>query len=662
MSSPADELSEYERARLANIAENRKILVSLGLEDEWRLTSKRTPTSTESSQKRSKEPPPLTEEQKAALARCADWLPRFEVWLRGEVSVDNANKTMDRVKELVSGKGVYLRGFGVAFSGTAVSIFDDLVSLKAFAQAKFGPKGNNRDAGGWHLNHPLGKLVKFQQVLLRSGGLGGSSSASSGASDGESGTEASGPSCESASATWAASAPASWLVEGAAVEVEMREEGLYESRYSATVLELHDGGKTARVRYDHLLESAADESTAAGSAGSSAPASAPASAQASAQASAPENTPTNAEGGRASAQADGEVAMQQLVEDVEVSALRPPPPRCIGWATRLKVGSACEVWHQDGWWEVRVFAKRLRKGSNGRQSTVYDIFSESYAEIDFPVAASRLRPKLVLVNHSDWLAMAPLGFKVPLGEAEHKVGEEEEEVSEEEAERERRAEEAARAAKQDAKAEREARRAAEVAAKAEAAAAKAAAREAAKSAKERAKEEATKAREQAKEAAKEAKAAEQAAAKEAKAAERAAAKEAKAAERAAGRAAAKEARTACKHLGKRSATARDDSDDAGAVMPREQSLRWYIHRAIVAGKTEREAIVAHIGKASGARFSRCDLVTMLGKEKSKTRVPLWQQDGSCYELTDEAKALLPARHTRKGATPHATSKRQRTCV
>ena len=154
MSSPADELSEYERARLANIAENRKILVSLGLEDEWRLTSKRSTTQPEApNQKRSKEPPPLTEEQKAALARCADWLPRFEVWLRGEVSVDNANKTMDRVKELVSGKGVYLRGFGVAFSGTAVSIFDDLVSLRAFAHAKFGPKGNNRDAGGWHLSH-----------------------------------------------------------------------------------------------------------------------------------------------------------------------------------------------------------------------------------------------------------------------------------------------------------------------------------------------------------------------------------------------------------------------------------------------------------------------------------------------------------------------------
>ena len=151
-------LSAYEEARLAKIAENRAKLIALGLEDEdTRLpTSPSGRTATPSGGGRqSKEPPPLSDAQKAALAACSDWLPRFEVWLRGNVSHDNANKTMDRVKELVSGKGVYLRGYGIAFGNQAVSIYDDLVTLKARAAAQFGPRGNGKDAGGWHLNHPL---------------------------------------------------------------------------------------------------------------------------------------------------------------------------------------------------------------------------------------------------------------------------------------------------------------------------------------------------------------------------------------------------------------------------------------------------------------------------------------------------------------------------
>ena len=57
---------------------------------------------------------------------------------------------MERVRELVSGKGVSLPGpGGRAFVGRAVSIEDDLVSYRQEAADTYGmTRGNGRDKGG----------------------------------------------------------------------------------------------------------------------------------------------------------------------------------------------------------------------------------------------------------------------------------------------------------------------------------------------------------------------------------------------------------------------------------------------------------------------------------------------------------------------------------
>ena len=58
-----------------------------------------------------------------------------------------------------------LRGLEVpAFEGRAIRISDDLVALRQEAKA-FA----DLDIGGWRLNHPLGKMVQFQEVLFNDG-------------------------------------------------------------------------------------------------------------------------------------------------------------------------------------------------------------------------------------------------------------------------------------------------------------------------------------------------------------------------------------------------------------------------------------------------------------------------------------------------------------
>ena len=67
--------------------------------------------------KQKAEPERLTEAQRAALSRAHQWMERFEVWLRGQVSQLNADTTMRRVEELASGRGVHLHGYGATTFG-----------------------------------------------------------------------------------------------------------------------------------------------------------------------------------------------------------------------------------------------------------------------------------------------------------------------------------------------------------------------------------------------------------------------------------------------------------------------------------------------------------------------------------------------------------------
>ena len=404
-----EELSAYEEERLRRIAENKRKLIELGIEtdaEQQRRERRAKLSQISPGSKKKAEPPPLTDDQRAALAGASQWIERFEVWLRDDVSQANADKTMERVRELVSGQGVRLKGFGLAFAGRTISIFDDLVDLKAESAAQFGPKGNGCDHGGWHLNHPIGKLLKvpqlswyrslglwiflallsccyavlpkpllanpvaraalpcapwhppltapqFQQHLLALPAAGGVAAGLAGASS-------------SSAASGASTAPAGgvWLVEGASVEVEMCEDGFWESFYEATLVSVDEARESALVRYTHLMVS---------------------------------------DGGE-----------EQLVETVKVSALRPPPPRVVGFAGKLRRGAACEVFHEDGWWAVRVFDRHKGKGM---ASDTFEVASESYAQIDFKVPASRLRPKFVLVGATgEWLALGAVsatGHLVP---------------------------------------------------------------------------------------------------------------------------------------------------------------------------------------------------------------------------------------------------------
>ena len=98
------------------------------------------------------------------------------------------------------------------------------------------------------------------------------------------------------------------------------------------------------------------------------------------------------------------------------------------------------------------------------------------------------------------------------------------------------------------------------------------------------------------------------------------------------------------------AGADDDDDDEGdkepvvASHPRAESLRSYLFGALCAGRVEREDLLTHVAKASANRYARCDVVTVLGKEKARAAAAaaapaLWVQEGSRYTLTAEGEEL-----------------------
>ena len=141
----------------------------------------------------------------------------------GRLSDFNHAKVMRHAEELASGAGIQLPGLGErVFEGRPIHISDDLVALREEARA-FA----RWDVGGWRLNHPIGKLIAFQQELYAD-------------VDGD-----------PATAGGEAGAPA-WLRVGAAVEVAMDEAELRGSRFTATVVAVD--AERAEVEYDELFE------------------------------------------------------------------------------------------------------------------------------------------------------------------------------------------------------------------------------------------------------------------------------------------------------------------------------------------------------------------------------------------------------------------------
>ena len=656
------DLSDYELERLKKIAENKRMLIALGLETEaeqMRFAPKSTKQASASAasmkqnaaKKQKAEPERLTEAQRAALSRAHQWMERFEVWLRGQVSQLNADTTMKRVEELASGRGVYLHGYGLAFEGRAVSIADDLVALKDEAASKFGvSRGNGADKGGWHLNHPIGKLILFQQYLF---------SSSVGVSDGG---------LASLESPDAPSARPAWLHQGARVEVLMHDDGLHGSRYTATVVSVDTvegdegdeggtvtgskaglGSEAAMAEAPHCESLSPSKRSRCVSGGAASEASASStdtatvrapdttlaeaepvldttlaeaepvpdttlepvipSSRPSADAPASQESPAAAKASEAISAAAREIsaaarerassltklsvrydellddAGQPLVEEgLAATWVRPVPPKVTGFANRLRRGVACELWHNDGWWDVTVLDRHAK--SKTMPIVTYEVYSEIYSEIAVRVGAAKLRPKLVLVDNTNWLALAPFGFKCKVGETSYQLGGEgdEEELAVDEEELLAAAELAAAeaAAKAEAKAAKAAEKAAKVAA--------AAAREAEK------------------------------------------AKESKAAKRTRG-------------------------DDDAAALPREGSLRRDIFSALCAGVEDRDDLFTRVARVR--EWKRSAVVTVLGKEKNFA-VPLWTQEGAKYSLTAEGRDLARAAGGAiTGETTGSTAKKQK---
>ena len=76
--------------------------------------------------------------------------------------------------------------------------------------------GNGGDAGGWNLNHPINKLIKFQQLLLLGSGVGRASAADGSSDASSSSSSAAAAAGGSASPPLIATAvtAASWRVAG----------------------------------------------------------------------------------------------------------------------------------------------------------------------------------------------------------------------------------------------------------------------------------------------------------------------------------------------------------------------------------------------------------------------------------------------------------------
>ncbi len=165
----------------------------------------------------------------------------------------------------------------------------------------------------------------------------------------------------------AAADDSTWLRVGAEVEVLMNDEDLYGSRYVAAVLEIEEG--RAHCEFVEFFED--DEGTA------------------------------------------------RLKEWHPCNALRPVPPTARDWQVRLRAGSPCEVLHEGGWYEALVIDRvKLEGGADG-----FSVQAVLFPEIKQETDGGGLRPRWAFVDGTDWLALPPLGFKLPLGTAEYTVTE-----------------------------------------------------------------------------------------------------------------------------------------------------------------------------------------------------------------------------------------------
>ena len=76
---------------------------------------------------------------------------------------------------------------------------------------------------------------------------------------------------------------------------------------------------------------------------------------------------------------------------------------------KLRVGATCDVLYDGGWWEVVVLGSCTLEGG-GYGLRVQGVL---YPDIVREVPPDALRPRWALVDGNKWLALPPLGFKVP---------------------------------------------------------------------------------------------------------------------------------------------------------------------------------------------------------------------------------------------------------
>lgn len=157
--------------------------------------------------------------------------------------------------------------------------------------------------------------------------------------------------------------PRPWLKPAALVEVQMHEEGLRGSRYTAHVL---------RVKQSHALV-------------------------------------------EFEAFASEHAQDEQLQEWVAVEQLLPrPPPPPPEWWTGVHEGDTLELFHEDGWWEVVLRFKKPAEDAGAPTAMEFQVASHEYKTEEW-VDATRLRPLWMLagthVQHV-WRADSPAGLVV----------------------------------------------------------------------------------------------------------------------------------------------------------------------------------------------------------------------------------------------------------
>jgi hypothetical protein len=118
----------------------------------------------------------LTNDQRATLASCQDWLEDFEHFLlhvphekHGKVCSEANTKTvMRQVVKMVSGQGVSYQHWpeGVVFlEGQPIQLSNDFFTLHQQAQEFEDLHGEDR-GHGWLTRHPLDKLRCYQAYKI----------------------------------------------------------------------------------------------------------------------------------------------------------------------------------------------------------------------------------------------------------------------------------------------------------------------------------------------------------------------------------------------------------------------------------------------------------------------------------------------------------------